>query len=297
MSGPTVRRTLTDVASQRPTGGLSAAGAAAIAGLGSLLSVVVIYPLNSAVVPALGNPAALLVTVPAEDLLTAIGLAYLVWMAPAALSTKTAGVLLGAVAGLVFGLVETVINRSGIDGIIFSTPLHMAVSALIGIGLVFAAGRRRGGRSDASVFLFRDTASLVVIAIGCHFAYDVLARALGIAGVLGGLALIGVVLAVIYRLLPEDPSAFVVSDPVRLLSDAFARAVPQTRPAAMPAAPAAPAPPAAPAAPSPPAAAAPVAAPLPAPEPRFCSTCGIPLTPGYAFCPGCGRRITSEAAR
>jgi hypothetical protein len=276
------------VAPERAAGGLSAAGAAAIAGLGSLLSVVVIYPLNSAVIPALGNPAALLVTVPAEDLLTAIGLGYLVWAAPATLATKTAGVRLGAVAGLVFGVVETVLNGSGLLGILFSTPLHMAVSAIIGIGLVFAAGRRRGGRSDASVFLFRDTVSLVVIAIGCNFAYDALARSLGIVGVLAGLGLIGAVLAVIYRHLPEDLSPFVVSDPVTLLSAAFARAARQTRPAAAPmtAVPA-------------PSAAAPAGTPAAATSlaARFCSACGTTLTAGYAFCPGCGGRIASEATR
>ncbi len=268
---------------------MSAAGAAAIAGLGSLLSVVVIYPLNVAVIPALGNPAALLVTVPAEDLLTAIGLAYLAWAAPATLATKTAGVRLGAVAGLVFGIVETAINGSGIEGIAFSTPLHMAVSALIGIGLVFAAGRRRAGGVDASVFLGRETASFVIVAIGSHFAYDVLARALGAVGVLAGLALVGAVLAVIYRHLPEDLSGVVVSDPISLLSGALAQASVQARPAA-PAAP----PAAWPTAPT--TMAAPTAA-MAAPAPRYCSACGTPLTTGYAFCPGCGGRIASEATR
>ena len=292
---------VTVVAPGRPAGGVSAAGAAAIAGLGSLLSVVVIYPLNLAVIPALGNPAALLVTVPVEDLLTAIGLAYLAWAAPETLATKTAGVRLGAVAGLVFGVVETAINGSGIEGIAFSTPLHMAVSALIGIGLVFAAGRRRAGGVDASVFLGRETASVVIVAIGCHFAYDALARALGVVGVLAGLALVGAVLAVIYRRLPEDLSGVAVSDPISLLSGAFAQAPAPARPTTMAAPPTAmPAAPTTIAASSATMPAAPAATPaaMPAaPAPRYCSACGTPLTPGYAFCPGCGGRIASEATR
>ena len=61
---------------------LSDGTAAIVAALGSVLSVLAIYPINVAFIPALGDPAALLVTVPAEDLLTAVGLAYLVWSAP-----------------------------------------------------------------------------------------------------------------------------------------------------------------------------------------------------------------------
>jgi hypothetical protein len=68
----------------------------------------------------------------------------------------------------------------------------MAVSALIGRGLVFAAGRRRARGTDASVFLGRETASVVIVAIACHLEFDALARSLGIAGVLAGLALVGV---------------------------------------------------------------------------------------------------------
>jgi hypothetical protein len=210
------------VAGARP-GRLSDGTAAIIAGLGSVLSVLAIYPINVAFIPALGDPAALLVTVPAEDLLTAAGLAYLVWSAPYTLSTTNLGVRLGACAGVAFGLVETAINNSGMLGILLSTPLHMIASAMVGIGLVFAAGRRGRGCSDSSVFLNRGTVSLAVIAIGCHLAYDLLARAVGPAGVLAGLGLAGVVLFAIYRYLPQDASAVAIPGPVELLTGAFAR--------------------------------------------------------------------------
>ena len=205
----------------RCPGRLSDGTAAIIVGLGAVLSVLAIYPINVAFIPALGDPAALLVTVPAEDLLTAAGLAYLVWSAPYALSTTNLGLRLGACAGLAFGLVETAINNSGMMGILLSTPLHMIASAMVGVGLVFAAGQRGRGWSDYSVFLNRGTVSLAAIAIGCHLAYDLLARAVGPAGVLAGLALAGIVLFAIYRYLPQDASAVAIPGPIELLTGAF----------------------------------------------------------------------------
>jgi hypothetical protein len=204
-------------------GRLSDGTAAIIAGLGSVLSVLAIYPINVAFIPALGDPAALLVTVPAEDLLTAAGLAYLVWSAPYTLSTTHLGLRLGACAGVAFGLVETAINNSGMLGILLSTPLHMITSAMVGIGLTFAAGRHGRGWSDSSVFLNRGTVSLAVIAISCHLAYDLLARGVGPAGVLAGLGLAGVVLFAIYRYLPQDASEVAIPGPIELLTGAFAR--------------------------------------------------------------------------
>jgi len=253
-----------------------------IAGVGSLLSIVAIYPLNSAMIPALGR-ASLLVTVPGEDLLTAVGLAYLVWSAPWTLDTKTAAVRLGAVAGLVFGIAEAAINKSGLDGILFSTPVHMAASGLVGIGLVFAAGRRARGGSDSSVYLGRDTVSLAGVAIGCHLAYDLLAGSIGLGGVLMALGLAGAaLLAGIYNYLPEDPSSFPVSEPVELLAGAFAKLT-QSAGGAAPAFQAGLVPAPAPTGPIRP---APGAA-------RDCPGCGVALSVDYTFCPGCGSRVAT----
>ncbi len=309
--------------------GSTAGGAIGIAALGALLSVLIIYPFNAAVIPALGNPGALLLTVPAERILTAAGLAWLAWTTPASISSKSAGLRLGAVAGLAFGLVETVIGGSGALGLLFSTPLHMIVAALVGIGVAFAAGRRlAGGTAVSAILLGRDTVSLLVIAIGCHLAYDLAASTTGLLGVLVGLALAGAVLFGIYRELPEDLRAASVTDPVSLLTAAFARVggglsagtraggvalplpghtaggVPVTAPqgpassgARAPATAPAPgwAPSGVPAGPAP-------AGPAPAAPPvrrqvRFCSGCGAGVTAGDAFCARCGAPIESEAVR
>lgn len=231
--------------------------------LGALLSIVVIYPVNLAFINGLGNPSAIIVTVPVEEIFKLLGVIFLVFRYPESLADKASGAKLGGLAGLTFGLLETVVNRSGLLGIIFSTPMHIVSSGLIGMGLVFAAGKRRKqSRSDVSVLFGMDTLTFFLIALALHYLYNFLAFSLQLPGILIGLSGTFVVFYLLYRYLPQDFNTIQVADPLQLLSDTFhsRRISAGEKPKAN----------------------------------AFCTQCGRKLEEVWSVCPNCGKTIKSK---
>lgn len=231
--------------------------------LGGVLSVLIVYPVNFAAIRAMGSLPALIITVPVEEMAKVIGLVFLLVRSPKILKSKTQGVKLGGLAGLAFGLCETVISRSGVLGMILSTPLHILCSGLVGIGLVFSAGQRKEqDEISLSTVINQETLLFLLIAIGLHFMYNFLAFTLREVGLIIGFSGTVAVFLLLYNSLPSEADAMSGTSVFGLLSNAF-RAGPSSLKR----------------------------------EPRkinFCSECGSRTKEGSLFCHRCGKKLETE---
>ncbi len=190
--------------------------------IGAIASVFIVYPTNFIATSIMKNPAALIVTVPVEEISKLLGVIYLVIKYPERLQDKNSGAILGGIAGLTFGIIEMVISGSGLLGLIFSTPLHVMCSGLASIGLVFSASKtQERSKSDYSVLFGNETLTFWLIAIALHFIYNLLAFSLKEVGVLIGLAAVLFVSYKLYHYLPIDLNNMLVPGPIKILSDAF----------------------------------------------------------------------------
>lgn len=137
---------------------------------GAIVSVFIVYPTNFIATSVIQNPAALIVTVLVKEIFKLLGAIYMVLKYPESLQNKNNGAILGGIAGLTFGIIETVIIGSGLLGLIFSTSIHVMCSGLAGIWQVFAASKgQERNKSDYSVLFSNETLTFWLIAIALHF--------------------------------------------------------------------------------------------------------------------------------
>lgn len=230
-----------------------------IAFAGAIVSILIVYPVNLVTTRAVGALAGLVITVPVEEIAKVIGIIFLLLRYPENLGGKTQGLKLGAIAGLTFGLFETAISRSGVFGLLFSTPLHVMCSGIVGIGLAFSAVQTQDKNKTLSSILTNwQTGSFFLIAMGIHFIYNFLAFTLREAGLIIGFAAVIFVFIRLYKSIPQEANAMSGVTPFQLL---FRTTPPKPsghkqKPKTI----------------------------------NYCSGCGAKIKEGQSFCPQCGKK-------
>ncbi len=248
---------------------------------GMLMAFIVALPLNTligrGVAPELVAP---VVAPLIEEPTKVLGIVFLVILYPAAIATKTRGMVLGAMSGLGFGFLESVFYvLQGADPFIrvWTIFSHMIWSSIVGIGLAYVA-TKDFDRSSFSIglggFFGRALSAGFLVFLVTSMLFHGLHNAAG-TFIWGDASLVVVIimdliaLFVLFRYRATLPENLKGVDVVSVALGKFAMRPTPSGPA--------------PSESSPPAA--------PVKGSKFCPYCGVSVSQSAGFCNSCGRKL------
>lgn len=204
-----------------------------IAFVGGMVSIILIVPIELVILGD-NSPSSLLAVSFApfiEEILKVSGLLYLALKYPYTLETKRDAIILGGLAGLGYGLIESffyiISGEYSLIGIIIvrsiSTIGHVFSSGVVAYGIVFLANKNIDPPNILTLFKnirSSDVLSFLIIAILMHLQYNILIFVLSILGIIIGTLIEAIIFYKIYCYIPDDME-IPIGGPFKLLSEAL----------------------------------------------------------------------------